>query len=178
MEKFGGIEAIISTYGRLTYAKVKRLYTLSEETMQQIKEKDVTFVRAPPEIGVANYVDEKGTLYILIPKDASQEDIVHEIQAVLLNQSHEENSIKHQSGTLNSREETPSISGNPIDDINTLQEIERQEILKFSEYLGVYFQRRQQGQEIIGLLENMSESFLRISHLYREEYKIKFVLGS
>ena len=52
---------------------------------EQLKAKGVVFVRAPPvwNSTAANYIDNKGIIYIILPNSASVEEIAHEINAVL-----------------------------------------------------------------------------------------------
>ncbi|MFA4997924.1 MAG: glycogen/starch/alpha-glucan phosphorylase, partial [Bacteroidales bacterium] len=82
VEQMLGIETIIQFYGEFTPEEVAQKYGVAEAHMRRLLEIQVRFVRGPPELGVANYVKNQ-IIYILIPDNASPEQVQHEIQAVL-----------------------------------------------------------------------------------------------
>ncbi|MBU1124471.1 MAG: hypothetical protein KKC84_00415, partial [Candidatus Omnitrophica bacterium] len=79
----GGIQGIIADYGTIREEDMVSRYGISEATLSQLANSYHTiFVRGPPEIGTANYF-EAGTRYIIIPEDATVENVAHEVYAVL-----------------------------------------------------------------------------------------------
>jgi len=82
VQQYGGILGIIGKYGELTPSEFAQLYSIGKDVMAQLLAKGVHFGRGPPDIGVANYV-ENGIIYILIPENGLPKDVLHEIKAVL-----------------------------------------------------------------------------------------------
>ncbi|MBM3255254.1 MAG: hypothetical protein FJZ08_03040, partial [Candidatus Omnitrophica bacterium] len=76
---FGGIDAIINNFGVLKAKELQRLYGLSDEAMECLSSLGIRFIRGPPELGTANYFDPATkNLYLIVPADASGEDVEHE----------------------------------------------------------------------------------------------------
>ncbi|MCX5701739.1 MAG: methyltransferase domain-containing protein, partial [Candidatus Omnitrophica bacterium] len=63
--------------------QIIRTYTGAEAKINMLKALGVRFVRAPPFwfIGTANYVDEQGTTYVILPENASLKEIAYAFKA-------------------------------------------------------------------------------------------------
>ena len=84
------------------------------DVRRELAERGVRFVRGPPWLGVVNFVAEDGTIYIVIPENASPEAIAHEIWAVLNpTKAHNENPIQVNYNSISSQA-TPTVAGEVV----------------------------------------------------------------
>ncbi|MCM8827603.1 MAG: hypothetical protein NC904_08845, partial [Candidatus Omnitrophica bacterium] len=117
VKKFGGIDSFEVIREPFELDLIKQAMALlgnPVDIRKQLEQKGVRFVRAPPawELGVANYFKE-GKTDIILPSNATKEELAHEIWAVLNpNKTHKQNPIKitEVGGSVASQYNNPTVS--------------------------------------------------------------------
>ncbi|MBM3244798.1 MAG: hypothetical protein FJZ15_03300, partial [Candidatus Omnitrophica bacterium] len=82
VEKYGGIDGLLQNYGKPDPLEVFGWYSHNERLLEKQGIQSIEFIRGPPELGVANYV-ENGITYIIVPRDSPLKKVQHEISAIL-----------------------------------------------------------------------------------------------
>ncbi|MCM8819693.1 MAG: hypothetical protein NC925_02745, partial [Candidatus Omnitrophica bacterium] len=167
VKKFGGIDSFEVIREPFKLDLIKQAMALlgnPVDIRKQLEQKGVRFVRAPPawSLGAINYVED-GITYIILPSDATKEDLAHEIWAVLNpDKDHNQNPIKLNNTIDSASSTTPEIT----------QELQK----KFKDYLKTLEERRLLGT----LLRNedyLIKGALELAKLYLEEKGLKEYLS-
>ncbi|MEW6170266.1 MAG: methyltransferase domain-containing protein, partial [Candidatus Omnitrophota bacterium] len=84
IERLGGLDTLLDRYLHIYLEELKRQYLINQKDVAELRRKHVIFVRGPPELGIANFPDERqAKIYIFIPENATSRQVRHEIRAVL-----------------------------------------------------------------------------------------------